>query len=195
MVINRNSEIKPRNDYVKPKKERLLQDLNPKIVRWLEEGHFREALLGEGDFFIEEHTYRVHDALLVLQESLWWAKLQNRIAETSNEFEQIVLEFCRKDVPRAIDVLFSYRITSGSSRIKLKCDFFLIAQVLQNALSHFDPTSFETVDSVDLNMLKHGARSLAKEMRGFEQLGPTVEKLVQDGKLPPDKERKKRKKQ
>jgi hypothetical protein len=173
----------------KKTKRRGIEDLNPKIIGWLENGHLREALLGEGDYFIQEYTFREHDALLVIQELLQWAKLKNRIPEVSREFELLVLELCDNDLVKAVRILVAYLTEISYSRISLLCDFSKISSKLAQALNCLDAGHF-SLD--ELHMIRAGTQSLAKEMRGFEKLSVLVDKLVINGILPNDKNQKKK---
>ena len=57
----------------------MSERLNRRVVRWFDEGHFVEALLGaEPDFFIRCRLWGIHDRMVVAVTLLEWASTDAR---------------------------------------------------------------------------------------------------------------------
>ena len=95
--------------------------LNPQVASWLNAGAMQEALLGQGDFFIADHTYRSeHDLVLVMNTLLHWTKQHDALSQTSDNLTAICQELANKaDFMVLRDIILSYDICSKDQNITL----------------------------------------------------------------------------
>jgi hypothetical protein len=104
---------------------------NPTIREWLEGGHMREALEGQGEYFLADPTYRqCHNVLLVVQEILDWAQDTRLVSECGREFTVAVNAIAVANPVRALDTLLAYAIASRDVKTRLPVDFNLVDKTL-----------------------------------------------------------------
>jgi len=83
--------------------------MDTRILSWLEQGYLLETLLGEGEFFIRDHTWGDHDYLLVMGTIRQWIKPE-RVEETGNTFlAAIKLHCAHSRIAEAISLYDSYQ--------------------------------------------------------------------------------------
>jgi len=98
-------------------------ELNSTIVSWLDAGKLREALVGEGEFFLMDHTNRdSHDIMCVCYVLIRWASQSEKLQAIAQEFERILLELCVSDPEKVLDILLAYTIAARDARTALPCD-------------------------------------------------------------------------
>jgi hypothetical protein len=100
-------------------------NLNPKVVARLEAGMIRQILLGEGECFIPDYTYRSHhDAMFVMYILLHWAIQNDRIEQASADLADLCQTLIEnKQFEDVKDVLLAYDITSRDQKIHLSFNF------------------------------------------------------------------------
>jgi hypothetical protein len=108
---------------------------NPKVVGWLEHGLMKDAILGEGEYYIANHTYRdEHDVLLVIRTILMWARERSILDSCSKQFQVILVELCKTKVDVFLRTFMAYQMTSKDSKIKLQLDITALADLCQETL-------------------------------------------------------------
>lgn len=99
--------------------------LNLRIVSWIESGRLAAALIGEGDYFLKDHTWRnQHDRLLLINVLFQWAKtgdLFKRASEALSDALDSLDVDSQKEIIR--DTLTAYRICSKDTGVFLNIDF------------------------------------------------------------------------
>ena len=99
--------------------------MNPKISKWLDLGAIRESILGQGEYFIQDHTYRSeHDLILVISTIFEWTELsKENLTSASNCIEKLLGEFSENnDIDRFRDLIVSYDITSKDKKTNINID-------------------------------------------------------------------------
>jgi hypothetical protein len=85
--------------------------VNPTVWAWFDEGAIEGALMGEGRFFLPEHTYRDHDRVLVIDQLFDWAKLRHREHDASMTVENLVAQYAaRGEILHAARLILTYLI-------------------------------------------------------------------------------------
>jgi hypothetical protein len=67
---------------------------NELIWNWFEQGEVREALLGEGHFFIPDELFGRHNQILVIDQLFDWACERNKFTSSAQTFEETVDYLC-----------------------------------------------------------------------------------------------------
>ncbi len=112
-----------------------MRELNKTVVTWLEQGKIKEALLGENEFFLSDHTYRsYHNLLLIIDVLISWAIDTSRGDEIGWKFEQILFDLSVSDPWKCADVLLAYTIKAKGLKTGLPCDFLQIFHSLADNL-------------------------------------------------------------
>jgi len=84
--------------------------LNPRIQKWLDQGYFKEALLGDGKFFIPNHTYYdTHDVILIISQLFLWVEKNKK--DISNELEKAIIELLNERFRYAIRIIHCFFIS------------------------------------------------------------------------------------
>ena len=144
-----------------------MRNLNETVVSWLEQGKIREALLGKGDFFLADHTYRsYHDILLVIYVLICWAVDTFKVEETSEKFEKILLSLSVSDPWKCADVLLAYTIKAKGLKNGLPCNFSKIFNSLANHLP--------SAKQKDENLERTANGTLKNIQKRFKQIGVEV---------------------
>ncbi len=101
--------------------KRTNPSLNPQIAAWLDAGYMREALLGEGECFLRDPTYRTeHNVLLVMQTILDWAYLNHTENTTAASLRKICTDLADSGkVSQLRDVVLAYDVASRDQKITL----------------------------------------------------------------------------
>lgn len=86
---------------------------NKKIWDWFDKEEICQAILGKGDFFIPDPTYREkHDRLLIFRQLIYWAnndKIKRKKAAVF--FNSILIELSKTNkINEAADIIWSYFI-------------------------------------------------------------------------------------
>ena len=97
--------------------------MNPKLYRWFDEGHARDALIGDGEFFCRCHTWGDHDTILVFGQLLDWATTNNKYPNAAKAFSE-ALDFLASAnrTDNAFRLVLSYIIISEDSEQSLPID-------------------------------------------------------------------------
>ena len=113
--------------------------LNKTIVAWFENGKMLEALLGEGKFFLPDHTHHdTHDFMLVCYVLIQWAYQSGKLDEIACEFEKALITICSTAPVKALDVLLAYAITARDLNRTIPCDLRSAFSALSVALGDGD---------------------------------------------------------
>jgi len=101
-----------------------LVNLNTQVVSWIEGGRIREALLGQGEYFISDHTYHSqHDIMLVMYVILNWAEQKRALSSVSESFAGFFQALADKgDWDNLRNIALAYDITSKDQKIALNLD-------------------------------------------------------------------------
>ncbi|WP_442510678.1 hypothetical protein SH528x_002316 [Novipirellula sp. SH528] len=112
--------------------------LNRQFARWFDDGRIRDALLGRGDCFVGDSTFRSsHDSLLAMQTLLQWAKDRAIIPEVHDEFCSILADLeSRGDYTALRDLLLSYDLSSHDCKTGLGLDMDSWTIRLADAMMH-----------------------------------------------------------
>ena len=106
--------------------------LNERVVHWLESGEMRQALLGEGNFFLLDHTSRdKHDVVLVMYVLICWAHKVKRVKAVGDELSTVLLQLCDVNPKACADILLTYAIVSRGIHKQLPVDFSLVFHNLE----------------------------------------------------------------
>ena len=97
--------------------------MNQRIKFWFENGKVVEALCGDGDYFIPDHTYRdQHADLLVVGQLLEWAA-QGHAEQAAKGFEATVIKLFKEErFQAALGLLLCYGIIKKDSGKSLAID-------------------------------------------------------------------------
>lgn len=93
--------------------------INTKIQSWFSKGHFKEALLGEGNYKIPDVTYmEKHDRILIIGQLYIFVE-QNLPQNIDNDLEYIIKNLLNTNFADAIDILFCYHIVKQNKNFSL----------------------------------------------------------------------------
>lgn len=133
-----------------------MEELNKQVVGWFESGHMREALFGEGEYFLKDHTYRSsHAFMLVMYVLLHWANQNGSLESTGKQFEALLAAEASRSPEKCFAALVAYAIHGKDSRLKFPVDFSGVV----DALSATDALSEEKLKDLsqmldDLSAIK-----------------------------------------
>jgi hypothetical protein len=97
--------------------------MNQQLYRWFHDGHAREALVGEGDFFCRCHTWGDHDTVLVLGQLFGWAAVNARESEAANAFiDALECHASTNRIAQAFRLVLTYFILARDSHEPLPID-------------------------------------------------------------------------
>lgn len=111
--------------------------MNKNISKWLDLGAIRESILGQGDYFIQDHIYRSeHDLILVISTIIEWTELsRENLTSASTCVEKLFAEFIENnDIDRFRDLIVSYDITSKDMKKHLNIDMRYWVENFSNVL-------------------------------------------------------------
>lgn len=110
--------------------------LNERVVHWLESGEMRQALLGEGEYFLLDHTSRdKHDIILVMYVLICWAHIVKRVKAVGDELTTVLLQLCDVNPKTCADILLTYTIVSQGIHKQLSGNFSLVFHNLDAVIS------------------------------------------------------------
>lgn len=110
--------------------------LNEKIVSWFESGRFREALLGQNEFFIPDPGSRDnHDYVLVTYVLINWVDQTGRSEEICRKLENVLVDIASSSPIELLDILLAYAINARDLKKRSFFDTSIILELLQKKLS------------------------------------------------------------
>jgi hypothetical protein len=119
--------------------------INQQIWRWFGYGNARDALVGDGDYFLRDHTWGCHDTLLVLNQLFEWAATDDNRPVSAKAFVE------------ALDFLTSANRTNDAFRLVL-C-YILVSEDRHESL----PIDMEHVISSLAELARRHADALSKD--------------------------------
>ncbi len=95
--------------------------MNSRIASWFDKENIFEALIGQNEYFIPNHTYREdHDLLLVIGTLVDWAKQNNKEKQAVTEFFKVFEYYIDLgNLAKSLDLIHSYEIVIKHSEDKL----------------------------------------------------------------------------
>lgn len=105
--------------------------MNSQILNWFNQGKIKEVLLGEGEFFIPDHTYRSHhDGLLVIYQLFEWVDSEEKRNIVSGDFYAAIDEFLKNNIKEGFRLILGYCIAKNSKKKLLLDESFLISKTM-----------------------------------------------------------------
>ena len=117
--------------------------MNPQLHRWFDQGHAKDAIIGDGEFFCRCHTWGDHDTILVLGQLLGWTTTNNKCPDAAKAFIG-ALEFLASTnrTDNAFRLVLSYIIISEDRDESLPIDMEHVCRSLAElARRHADDLS------------------------------------------------------
>ena len=111
-----------------------LNPVNPTIRRWLDQGHAKEVLLGQGEYFVSDHDYSdEHDRILVGNQLVTWA-VPDHAREAGDAVNAAVKQLVAEgDVEATLDLILSFVLVSEDRKLVLDVDRTLLGRALDRA--------------------------------------------------------------
>lgn len=103
--------------------------INERLFRWFEQGKVKDALLGKGDFFIPDHTYRSHhDSLLIINQLFQWVDSKEKKRLVNKVFYEVVDFLLEENAKEAFRLILTYCIVKNRKDVFLLDELPLIAK-------------------------------------------------------------------
>lgn len=103
---------------------------NEILFKWFDQGEIVSALLGNGNYFIPDHTYvENHDRLLVIKMLYLWADTRDKRKVVSRDFLNALDQLFKLEEKEAFRLALSYYIVKNSSHIAILDELQLINKV------------------------------------------------------------------
>lgn len=100
---------------------------NERMMKWFEDNKIRESLLGCGEYFIPDITFREqHDVLLVVGQLLEWAQC-GHMKEASSSFQYTIEQ---SELSTALKLYQAYLIAVDGEKEHLEIDEVRLRQTL-----------------------------------------------------------------
>lgn len=110
-------------------------ELNSQVVAALEQGKLREVMLGEGEYFLPDTTFRdSHNIMMVMFVFLHWIQSDGCRTSMVVAFEELLLGLAVSNPWKCVDLLLSYTITSRDSGLSVLSDFQRVFVCLEKHL-------------------------------------------------------------
>ena len=106
--------------------------MNRKMWCWFDEGRALDVLVGDGEFFTPDHTWRDHhDTTLVLGQLAHWAETKNKQADSENAFVEALKLFASSNrTIEAFRLVLSYLVILDESDERLLIDMEQVIHIL-----------------------------------------------------------------
>ena len=134
--------------------------LNKFIVAGLEQGRLQELLLGEGEWFLADNTFRKdHDIMLVMFVLLSWVKSISHPQPVVDRFVAELSKLAASNPWNCVDILYAYAITAKDNGIALSFDTAPVLEILRGNLRD---------DSIDERDAAETMTDLERRLGGIE---------------------------
>lgn len=109
-----------------------MKTINKKIFDWFNQGHIKEAIVGEKNYFIQDVTYREHhDRLLIFRQLFMWSDINNKALVAARSIEEILLTLSFSDkIADALDIFWCFLLTEEEFSNALPIDRGIIEKEL-----------------------------------------------------------------
>jgi len=128
--------------------------INQQIWLWFNNGNARDALIGNGDYFLRDHTWGCHDRVLVINQLFDWATTTNSGSVAAAAFTAALeLLTSTERTNDAFDLVHCYIVLSDDRHESLPIDMEHVACSLADAARDHAATLSKDAQQRDLILL------------------------------------------
>jgi hypothetical protein len=96
--------------------------INERIQNWFDKGQIKNALLGDGEYKIIDHTFsNEHDRILVINQLIYWLE-NNKVKAKQINLTNIVVSLIKNHFEDALDILFCYHLINKKNPVTIDCE-------------------------------------------------------------------------